>query len=219
MRRLVVLRPEPGATETLKRARGLGLDAVAVPLFQLEPVEWKTPEGPFEGVLLTSANAVRQAGDKLQDLRALPAYVVGDATAEAARDAGFDIAATGDDGIERLLGSIDPGLRLVHPCGADRTAAPDARQKISSVVVYRAKAIDAPALNEVNGNVVMVHSPRAGARLCELIKDRSSAAVVAISKAAADAVGDGWAVVQTASRPTDEAMLALAADLCNKPQP
>jgi uroporphyrinogen-III synthase len=219
MRRVVVLRPKPGASETVKRARELGLEPVSVPLFEVEAVEWTMPDGAFDGVLLTSANAVRQAGEQLQKLRALPAYTVGEATAEAARDAGFDVAATGDDGVERLLGSIDPGLRLIHLCGEDRKSAPDARQEIEPVAVYRSKAIQAPTLGDVNGSVALVHSPRAGSRLGELVKDKASIAVVAISKAAANAVGEGWEVVTAADKPTDDAVLALAAELCNKPQP
>jgi uroporphyrinogen-III synthase len=219
MRRVVVLRPKPGASETVKRARELGLEPVSVPLFEVEAVEWTMPDGAFDGVLLTSANAVRQAGEQLQKLRALPAYTVGEATAEAARDAGFDVAATGYDGVERLLGSIDPGLRLIHLCGEDRKSAPDARQEIEPVAVYRSRAIQAPALGDVNGSVALVHSPRAGSRLGELVKDKASIAVVAISKAAANAVGEGWEVVTAADKPTDDAVLALAAELCNKPQP
>ena len=40
MRRVLVLRPEPGASATVERARRLGLDAVAIPLFEIEPVAW-----------------------------------------------------------------------------------------------------------------------------------------------------------------------------------
>jgi uroporphyrinogen-III synthase len=32
-------------------------------------------------------------------------------------------------------------------------------------------------------------------------------------------LGEGWEKVETADRPTDEALLALAARLCNKPAP
>ena len=219
MRRIIVLRPEPGASETVKRARKRGLEAVSVPLFEIEPVTWSMPEGAFDGVLLTSANAVRQAGPDLQKLRALRAYTVGDATAEAARDAGFDVAATGDDGVERLLGSIEPELKLIHLCGEDRKDAHDARQKITPIVVYRSKGVDAPELGDLNDCVVLAHSPRAGSHLGELVTDRSNITIVAISNAAADAVGDGWAAVAAADEPTDDAMLALAAELCNKPQP
>src|SRR5436853_459962 len=100
MTRVLVLRPEPGATATLAKARAQGLEAVAVPLFNVERVAWELPDASsFDGLLLTSANAVRCGGEKLQELRGLKVYAVGEATAEAARDAGFDIDATGDAGV------------------------------------------------------------------------------------------------------------------------
>src|SRR5437762_659646 len=122
MTRVLVLRPEPGASVTAERARRQGLDAVAVPLFVVEPVGWRAPDpGAFEGLLLTSANAVRHGGEQVQTLRTLKVYAIGEATAKAARDAGFEIALVGDSGgVERLVGSIDPDLRLLHLCGADR---------------------------------------------------------------------------------------------------
>ena len=121
MRRLLVLRPEPGASATVKRACEQGLEAVAVPLFEVEPMGWQAPEAAsFDALLLTSANAIRHGGDDLAKLRGLRVYAVGEATAQAARDAGFDIAATGDAGVDRLLGSIEPDARLLHLCGDDR---------------------------------------------------------------------------------------------------
>ena len=220
MRRLLVLRPEPGAGATVERARSLGLDAIAVPLFKVEPVVWQVPEaGSFDGLLLTSANAVRCGGDGLAELRKLKAYAVGAATAAAARDAGFDIAASGDAGVDRLLGSIDAELKLLHLCGAERRAPVEARQEIRPIVVYRAEAVASPDLSRAGGSVAMVHSPRSGRRLAELVSARNSVAIAAISAAAASAVGDGWNSIEVADQPSDEALLALAARLCNKPQP
>jgi uroporphyrinogen-III synthase len=220
MAQVLVLRPEPGASATLARARELGLEAIAVPLFEIEPVGWEAPEANgFDGLLLTSANAVRSAGDQLQELRGLKAYAVGEATAAAARDAGFDIAATGDDGVERLLGSIEPDLRLLHLCGEDRRAAQDARQTITPLAVYRAKQIDRPQLPQPAGSIALIHSPRAGRRFAELVTDRSGAVIAAISAAAAEAAGAGWKSIEVAERTEDEALLALAARLCNNPSP
>ena len=133
MKRLVVLRPEPGASATVRRARERGLDAFAIPLFEIEPVAWRAPEASgFDGLLLTSANAVRHGGDDLLELRGLPVYAVGSATADAAREAGFDVASTGDAGVERLLGSIEADLKLLHLAGEDRKAPANARRVPSS---------------------------------------------------------------------------------------
>ena len=220
MTRVLVLRPEPGASATVERARMLGLDSFAVPLFAIEPVDWEAPEAAsFDGLLLTSANALRAGGEQLQALRGLKVYAVGGATADAAREEGFDIAATGDAGVDRLLDSIDAGLRLLHPCGADRHAPLHARQDVEPITVYWATPIESPDLSGAPGSVALVHSTRAGRRLAELVGDRSAIAIAAISPAAAAAVGQGWKSVEAADRPSDEALLALAARLCTKPQP
>jgi len=220
MRPVLVLRPEPGASATVERARELGLNAIAVPLFEIEPVAWQIPDAAgFDGLLLTSANAVRYAGDRLQELRGLPIYAVGEATAKAARGAGLDVAATGDDGVDRLLGSIEANLNLLHLCGEGRREPAEARQKIVPVPVYSAKAVEAPNLRIANGAVALIHSPRAGRRFAELVRERGSVSIAAISSAAAEAVGNGWQAVETADRPTDDALLALATRLCNIPPP
>jgi uroporphyrinogen-III synthase len=217
MRRVIVLRPEPGASETVDRARRRGLDAIAIPLFEIQPLDWVAPAAAaFDGLLLTSANAVRQAGAQLQGLRALPAYAVGEATAAAARAAGLRVVETGESGIDGLLRAIDPRLTLLHLCGEDRIVPAAARRLLTAVPVYRASVREEPDLTAAIGGVALVHSPRAGQRFAELIGERRSIAIVAIGGAAAAAVGDGWDRIAVADRPSDQALLALAARLCNK---
>lgn len=224
MRRLVILRPEPGASASVQRAQELGLNAVAVPLFKVEPVAWEPPEAAsFDALLLTSANAVRCAGEALQDLRGLPVHAVGQATAEAARQAGFAIATIGTADAERLFGSIEPGQRLLHLTGEHRAKGDDAGHEIRRVTVYRSQEIERPeGLEQAQGAVVVVHSPRAGARFAELSEqirlDRPSTTIAAISDAAARAAGDGWEAVQVAAQPDDPSLLALARKLCDKPR-
>lgn len=223
MTHIVVLRPEPGAGETVKRAQGQGLSAIALPLFAIEPLAWTAPDpAGFDGVLLTSANAIRAGGDGVERYRGLAAYTVGEATAAAARGAGFDIAAVGQAGVERLLQSIEPGLRLVHLCGEDRRQPVDAPQQLTAVPVYRAAEIDDADLSCASGAVVLVHSPRAGSRFAELVDrqqiERGSITIAAISDAARDACGNGWAAAEAAGQANDETLLALAASLCDKPR-
>lgn len=220
MRRLIILRPEPGASATVRRAGELGLDALAVPLFEVGPVRWEAPDpARFDGLLLTSANAVRHGGKELLRLRGLPVYAVGEATADAARDAGFDIAATGDEGVDWLLGSIDSNLRLLHLCGEDRREPAEAQQAITSLAAYRAKPVERPDLTGVQGSVALIHSARAGQRFAELAQDRGSIVIAAISPSAAQAAADCWEAVEIAEAPTEEALLALAARLCNNSSP
>lgn len=219
MRRLAILRPEPGASATVERAAAIGLEAFAIPLFAVEPLAWEVPDPQsFDGLLLTSANAVRQGGGGLKALRGLPVYAVGEATAAAALDAGFEVASIGDGGVEQLLASIPPDLRLLHLCGEHRTAA-SASQAMNAVAVYRSAELPPPAdLARVERQTVAVHSPRAGRRLGELADetgiDRSTVRVAAISGAAAEATGGGWDHCEAAEAPNEPALLALAARLC-----
>ena len=220
MRRLVIVRPEPGASATVERARAMGLDAAAMPLFRVEPVEWQVPDaGGFDALLLTSANAVRHGGAGLERLRRLPVYAVGEATAAAAREAGFRVAASGDGGVERLLGSVPTGLRLLHLCGEHRTET-QASQPLAAVSVYRSVALPMPGeFQRIEGQAVAVHSPRAGRRLAELAEqariDRGTVRIAAISAAAALAAGAGWERCEAAATPDEPALLALAARLCD----
>ena len=220
MKRLVVLRPEPGGSATVERARQRGLIAIAIPLFKVRPVEWDTPDvTAFDALLLTSANAVRLGGDKLAELRALPVHAVGAATASAAREAEFDVASIGDAGVDRLLGSLERDLRLLHLCGEDRWIPNQPRQEITPVAVYRAEETLAD-LSPASGSVVLIHSPRAGERFAALVDQagiaRGSIALAAISSAAARAAGEGWAAVEFGQSPDGDALLALAERLCNK---
>lgn len=217
MRRLFVFRPAPGASQTIERARALGLDATSIPLFVVEPVDWSAPDSTaFDALLLTSANAVNSAGDQIQRLRGLPVYAVGEATAVAAEVAGMGVAVTGHGGVDQLLESIPEEVRLLHLCGEHRRS-PETGRPIHRVTVYRARELPAASgLKELRGQVAAIHSPRAGRRLAELVreKDRGTIRIAAISEAAAEAVGPGWDEVRAAGSPDDISLLALAARLC-----
>jgi len=225
MRRLIVLRPEPGASETKERAEALGLEAVLMPLFKVEPVAWELPDaGSFDALLFTSANAIRHGGEQLQDLRGLKAHCVGQATADVARGAGFDIASVGKAGVERLLGSLEGDERLLHLAGEDRTDVGHAKQRITPVTVYRSAERAAPAnLHLAQGAVALVHSARAGARFGQLVDDagldRPKIAIAAISDAAAAGSGEGWERREAAESPEERSLLELARSMCDTAAP
>lgn len=215
MRPLLLLRPEPGLSASAARARALGLEVVECPLFRIEPVPWTAPGvEAFDALLLTSANAAAQAGAALGDYAGLPVHAVGATTAQAARDQGLHVSTVGTDGLEALLRGLPGKLRLLHLAGEHRVATDPGCHAIAEVVTYRAAAISDPALPPIEGKVIAVHSPRAGSRLAEITGGSPSAAIAAISAAAAAACGGGWERVETAEAPADEALLALAARLC-----
>jgi len=220
MRPLVILRPEPGASQTAEQAQRLGLTPMVMPLFAIEAQPWTAPvEDAFDGLLITSANAVRFGGPELQKLEGLPVYAVGEATADTAREAGFAVEKVGSGGVNSLLSQIAPQSRLLHLCGVHRRVPKNAVQQIEPIVVYCSVERDLPGnLKQFEGAVVAVHSPRAGERLdglyLEESVDRSATTVVAISEDAARPAGQGWQQVEVASEPNDAALLALAARLC-----
>lgn len=219
MRELLILRPEPGASASAERARGLGLDSQMCPLFAVQPIAWTPPDPTrFDALLLTSANALRHGGPGLVALASLPVIAVGEATAKAARAAGFIVASVGTSGAKVLLEGLPGRQNLLHLAG-EHHGRDHRLHHVEALNVYRAGAIADPELPDLAGMVVAVHSPRAGARLAELAPDRSATTIAAISEAAAMACGAGWEAVESADRPSDSALLALAVRLCQSRGP
>lgn len=215
MRKLLLLRPEPGLSESAERAAAMGLEVIACPLFRVVAVDWVVPDPEgYDALLLSSANAVRHGGHGLETLKHLPVHAVGPATATAARDAGFRILSVGRGDLTDLLAELPPTLRLLRLAGEDRREVPSG-EAIDTCVVYRSVPIEAPELPPLEGLVAAVHSPRAGHRFAELAGSRDRTAIAAISAAAAQACGAGWEHIESAGKPEDPALLALAAMLCH----
>ena len=219
---VLILRPQPGADETAVRAQALGLTPIVAPLFTVRPLEWEAPDpAGFDAVMLTSANAARHGGDGMASFFGLPCYALGEASAAAAREAGFaDIRNGPSDGMALLEMMAADGVRTAfHPCGQDRLALALAGVRLADVPVYAAEAVRRlppeaeAALRE--GAVALVHSPRAAGLFARLYDgDRALVSLAAISDGAAAATGDGWRSVSVAPRPRDQALLELAAKLC-----
>ena len=219
---VIVLRPQPGAKATAARARALGLEPIVAPLFRIEPLPWRPPSPDvYDAVIVTSANAPRCWGDAMASFLRLPCYAVGETSAAAARAAGIaDVRAGPSNGAALVAMMAREGVtRAFHPCGEDRTELPPTPVRIDPTAVYAARAAG-PLSPEVEtamdgGALALLHSPRAAARFAELAGSRrGKVALAAISAAAARAAGDGWRSIDVASRPRDEALLELAAKLC-----
>ncbi len=216
---VIVLRPEPGGSATVAAARAMGLEVHHCPLFEITPLAWSAPPtDAFETLVLTSANAVRHAGADLASYVALPVQAVGDATAEAARGAGFDVAGI-HAGAQALFDSLGEARtrNVLWLCGEDRTAIEPGALNITALPVYAARSIDPPttfAALVSTPAIALVHSVRAGLRLAALIDTRAPVAIAAISDSAAEACGTGWARIAVAAEPTGEAVLELARRMC-----
>ena len=210
--KLLIVRPQPGADESAARARAIGLEPIVAPLFETRPLDWTPPDpAGFDAILLTSANAARLGGEGLRPLRALPCYAVGERTAEAARAAGFTDVRTGpsDGAALAAMAERDGANAMLHLGGRDHVALGGA----THVAVHASEPVGALP-SDLGEAVVLLHSPRAASRFAELAPDRATISIAAISAQVAQAAGAGWKCVAIAGAPRDEALLELAAKLC-----
>ena len=221
---LIVIRPQPGCDVTVRAAREMGLKASAHPLFEVRPLSWQAPDpDQFDALLIGSANALRHGGPALARYRGMPIYAVGETSAAAARDAGLLVADVGEGGLQTLLGMLHSGhKRLLRLTGRARVdLAPPPGVTITELVTYasepRAMPQELPELL-AGGAVVLLHSGEAArhfAATCDAERiARGRVAVAALAPRIAAASGGGWATVEAATEPRDQALLALAARMC-----
>lgn len=224
---VIVVRPEPGNAATAAAARALGLDARPFPLFDMAPTPWAAPEpGPYRALLAGSANVFRLGGAELARLSGLPVHAVGDATAEAARKAGFAVEAIGEGGLQPMASALSPG-RYLRLAGEKRVplALPDGVE-VDDVVVYAAAGLPMPpALAEVlrQPAVVLLHSGEAAAHFAaesaRLGVHRAHLSLACLAPRIGLMAGQGWQHVEIAETRTDNAVLALAVQMCEKVSP
>lgn len=156
---------------------------------------------------------------------ALPVLTVGDATACAARAAGFDEVRSADGDVEalaRLIRAAAPGARLLHPAAlhpaGDLAGALRGDADIRVLPLYEAVPTDLPP--PAAFDIVLIHSPRAARELSARLPDALAGRIaVAISAAAAAPLRDlGFAAVHIAETPDETGLFdALKAALGKPP--
>lgn len=224
---VVVIRPEPGNAATVAAARALGLAAHAFPLFEMAPSAWSVPDpAPYRALLAGSANVFRLGGAGLAALTGLPVHAVGAATAEAAQRAGFVVEAIGEGGLQPMASQLPPG-RYLRLAGEKRVplALPE-DVAVDDVVVYAAAGLPMPdalvaALSDPA--VVLLHSGEAAAHFAaesaRLGVPRGRIALACLAPRIGTMAGQGWQHVEIAEQRTDQAVLALALQMCDKVSP
>ncbi|MCO5064397.1 MAG: uroporphyrinogen-III synthase [Rhizobiaceae bacterium] len=90
MQRVLVTRPEPGASATATRLREMGMEPIVLPLTHIVALPVPEHFPVCDAVAVTSANAVRNAPESLiRTFADKPCFAVGTRTATAAKAAGF----------------------------------------------------------------------------------------------------------------------------------
>jgi len=128
--RVLVLRPEPAASRTAGKLAALGHEAVRLPLSGAEhdiAAGKAALAEPHAAIAITSAEAARLLagiGEDLAPYRKTPLFAVGEASAEAARRAGFrTVIAGGGNGeslAETILAHTRPDGPILYLAGSPR---------------------------------------------------------------------------------------------------
>lgn len=220
---IFAIRPEPGLQATLAAARELGLAIIGRPLFDVVPLAWDAPvPDAYDGLLIGSANAFRHGGKALESLTNLPVYAVGQATAQAAREAGFTVAQTGSGGLQQLVDRLAPPLRLLRLAGAEHVPLNVSNNVLIDVRnIYDVRPVALSGSDEVSLRaakpLVLLHSAAAARHFAQECArrglDKARIALACIGPRVAEAAGEGWRDVQSAPQPDDAALLALAHDM------
>jgi uroporphyrinogen-III synthase len=157
--RLVVTRPQEDAQRTAGVLRACGHEVLLAPMLRIESVtDVDLGAEAFGGVVMTSANAAPVLAEHARraELQALPTFVVGRRTAEAAGAAGFRDVESADGNQDDLVRLIRARHRasapLLYLAGEDRVgdlAGGLAAHGVTvrTVVAYRAVAAEAFAPN------------------------------------------------------------------------
>jgi len=217
--RVAITRAAPGAQETAARVCARGAEPVLAPLLQINALAFDAALDGVQALLFTSANGVRAfaLASGVRDLRVL---CVGDATAAAARRAGFRdvLSATGDVAALAALAraKLSPeGGALAHICG--RHIAGDlvgglkpAGFAIERRIAYEAIAATAPP-NAFSTplDIVLFHSARAAQTFCALGAPGSGSLIAAcLSDAVAEVAATApWKRLIVAPAPREDALL------------
>lgn len=205
-KRVLVTRPEPGASETTLRLKELGLHPIKLPLQETQGLD--VPDDvvskDIAAVAVTSANAFRHAAPELlQRLRSLPCYAVGEATAAAAQAAGFsDVTEAGGDAgtLAGTIAAVRPAGPVVYLCGSVRR--PLFEQRLANAGV----------------TVVAIETYCTAKRVRPISKVLAAAGERPIDIVLLYSANAAEALVETMSRPGLEGLFERATYLCLSPR-
>ena len=230
--RVLVTRPEGAAEQTAGKLESMGHEAVLAPLLKTNFLDV-----PISGldraqaVIFTSTNGV-EGFARISKERALPIYVVGARTAQAARDAGFGDVESADGDASDLAALLRE--RLVPASGPvifarARQVAGDLTQTLAragfavhSAVVYETAAVEKlpevlrTCLLEDSLDEILFFSPRTAHAFARLLEKEGlaghTASIVALclsQKVADQLIPLKWRAVRVANDPNQAALLAL----------
>ena len=234
---LIVTRPSGDAEALVQTLMVRGIEAVAAPLITIEyRRDAEIPDSVFQAILLTSANGCRALA-RLRSpppgLRDVLTIAVGEASTQAALDAGQSNVVTSGGDVDALITTAmdlcEPGDGpLLYISGKQSTGDLQGKLTKQDFTVERVIAYEAVAANKLpafvrdivsgqNAAGVILYSPRTAKIWCKLLGDAGLAERGAdlvhyclsnnVAAVIRKAFGDDGAIV-TARKPSERAMIA-----------
>jgi uroporphyrinogen-III synthase len=219
---LVLTRPQAQSQRFLEACQdqlGRPIDAIISPIIEIFRVGDHVDLSQFGAIILTSANGLLGI-DTMQSPKGVSAWCVGPQTAEAARDAGFEVVSAGGsaEDLRRVLAKAAPSEHLVHLRGLHGTgdlAAELSKEglNVTAQIVYEQRpcALNAEAKARLaNGPAVLpIFSPRSARALRDAVTEIASTVhPISISAAVAKAWDPSGKSTCIASSPDGAAMVA-----------
>ena len=232
MARVLVTRPEPGASATARRLAAAGHEPVVLPLSAVRALSPALPPpDSVDVVAVTSANALRHLPQVPAALLGRSCYAVGGRTADAARRAGFgDVRTASGDGAalaSKIAAAETRGSTVLYLCGRVRRPEFESALARAGLVVHPVEVYDtafvepgvaavALAAERRPIDAVLLYSPESARAMAGTMATGDAgprlagAFFLCLSGQVAAALGTvGHARTYVAVEPTEDALLAL----------
>ncbi|KAF0183907.1 MAG: uroporphyrinogen-III synthase [Hyphomonadaceae bacterium] len=232
----LIIRTEPGASFTAQKVQQLGFSPIILPAAIAVATHAKFDHSNVQAILVTSSNAPRLA-DFCPEALAIPVYAVGDATAAAAQEIGFQnvISAGGDasalavlvaDRLDKRHGAL-LHLRGTEVAGDVVGFLGACGFEVRSHIVYETALnpdfkASLRAILSANSGVILFHSPNGAQRFAancepEMVKNWVA---IGISNAALKIFEAGlwpFVAIETAELPNENSLLQASQIYLNMP--
>lgn len=219
MLRVALTRAEPEASRTAERVRTRGAEAIVAPLLTIVPCGYDTSTEGAQAIIFTSTNGVRAFPDA-RGARDRIVLTVGDATAEAAREAGFNDVRSADGDVAALAAlaktMLDPAKgKLVHIAGDHVAGDLGGALRAAGFIVERRLAYASVAAATLPDalkqplDIVLFHSARAAETFVALGAPNAKGLTAGcLSATVAEAAGKtSWNRIVIAPRPREDDLL------------
>ncbi|MCX7358470.1 MAG: uroporphyrinogen-III synthase [Alphaproteobacteria bacterium] len=217
--RVAITRAQPEADRTAARLRSRGAEAIVAPLLTIVPCGYDTNTSDAQAIIFTSTNGVR-AFPNARGARDQLVLTVGDATAEAAREAGFNDVRSADGDVNALAAlakrELDPAKgKLIHIAGDHVAGDLGGELRAAGFSVERRLAYASVAAFELPPaltqplDIVLFHSVRATETFIALgAPNATKLTAGCLSAAVAEAAGKtSWKRIVTAPYPREDDLL------------